>query len=280
MKQQQFEICQIGLVIQSQLPLEDREEDALFRREISCPDLTIFCEAAEELPLEGDFLGQHGDQMIYRQGDRILRYSTAGQRPYAMLSYRLADRTAAKLLIKRDDWPWVTRGLHFWLTACFPTLLLHFQTLLFHASYIDWNGKGILFTAPSQTGKSTQAELWRRYRGAQVLNGDKAAVRLETPTMAHSVPFSGTSGICENRSLPLEAIVVLSQAPENTIRRLSPTEAVTALCPNVFVDQMVAEEWSMAMNLLLDLVATVPVYALACTPDERAVETLEQAMNK
>ena len=97
--------------------------------------------------------------------------------------------------------------------------------------------------------------------------------------MAHGLPFAGTSKICENVSLPLRGIVVLSQAPVNSVRRLRPSEAVAALCSNLFVDQVIPEEWSLALNLLLDLVAAVPVYALACTPDERAVQTLEQALN-
>ena len=54
--------------------------------------------------------------------------------------------------------------------------------------------------------------------------------------------------------------------------------AVAALGENVFADRSIAEEWSAALNLLLDLAASVPVYALACTPDERAVCALEEAM--
>ena len=159
-------------------------------------------------------------------------------------------------------------------------MLLPFRTLIFHASYIGWQGEGLLFTAPSGVGKSTQAELWRVHRGAEVLNGDKAGVRLEGEPMVYGVPFSGTSGICRNVSLPLRGIVVLSQAAENTIRRLLPSEAVAALCQNVFVDSAVQEEWQMAVQLLLDLVSAVPVYALACTPDESAVETLEAALSR
>lgn len=79
--------------------------------------------------------------------------------------------------------------------------------------------------------------------------------------MAHGVPFAGTSGICRNVSVPLAAVVVLSQAPENTIRRLSPSEAVAALCPNVFIDSLIPEEWQLALHLLLDLTAQTPVYA-------------------
>ena len=64
----------------------------------------------------------------------------------------------------------------------------------------------------------------------------------------------------------------------NTVRRLGPSAAVAALGENVFADRSIAEEWSAALNLLLDLAASVPVYALACMPDERAVCALEEAM--
>jgi len=156
--------------------------------------------------------------------------------------------------------------------------LLPFERAVFHALSFMWRGKAWLLTAPSGTGKSTQAELWRVHRGARVLNGDKAAVRLSGAPMAHGMPFSGTSGICENVSLPLRGVVVLSQAKENSVRRLGPSAAVAALGANVFADRSIAEEWSAALNLLLDLAASVPVYALACTPDERAVCALEEAM--
>ncbi|WP_370839368.1 hypothetical protein [Intestinibacter bartlettii] len=33
--------------------------------------------------------------------------------------------------------------------------------------------KGILFSAPSGTGKSTQADLWEKYENAEIINGDR-----------------------------------------------------------------------------------------------------------
>ena len=54
------------------------------------------------------------------------------------------------------------------------------QTLLMHASAVSWNGQGLVFTAPSGTGKTTQAELWARYKGAKILNGDKVFLKQET----------------------------------------------------------------------------------------------------
>ena len=192
--------------------------------------------------------------------------------------YSLDAPELLRCCVREEYWSWATRAKYLWPGVMLNTILLHQRGLIFHASYIVSNGRAILFTAPSRTGKSTQAELWRKFRNAHVVNGDKAGVTLRGQPMAHGVPFSGTSGICENVSAPLAGIVVLSQAKENTVRRLGPSQAVAALCPNVFVDQAIAEEWALALQLLLDVAASVPVYALACTPDVRAVETLEQAL--
>ena len=39
-------------------------------------------------------------------------------------------------------------------------LLATQRAVILHSAYIDYKGKAILFSAPSGTGKSTQAELW------------------------------------------------------------------------------------------------------------------------
>lgn len=244
-------------------------------------DLRVDCRAAAALPeAEGELLRREAERLVYRKNTAVTRCRmvSAGAAPYARLDYDLRQRQAAALTVREETWRWATDYLRLWSVLCLPQLLLPFHTLIFHAAYIGWQGRGILFTAPSGTGKSTQAELWRVHRGAEVLNGDKAGVRLDGTPMVHGVPFSGTSGICRNVSLPLGAVAVLSQAPENTVRRLTPSQAAAALCPNVFADSAVGEEWQMMLNLLLDLVSAVPVYALACTPDERAVAALETAM--
>lgn len=243
--------------------------------------LSIDCCAVETIPVpDGVPNRRDAERLIWRRESAVSRCRTArpDAPPYARLDYDLTDASHAQLTVRGKDWLWATDYLRLWSVLSLPHLLLPFRALIFHASYIEYNGRGILFTAPSGTGKSTQAELWRVHRGAQVVNGDKAGVRLEGTPMVHGVPFSGTSGICENVSLPLAAVVVLSQAPENSVRRLGPSGAAAALCGNVFVDQAIPEEWQLALNLLLDLVSAVPVYALACTPDVRAVEALEKAL--
>ena len=274
----QFEICSIGMELRAEKPIRPDAEMLRFAKPLHEPELTVLCRPVEQLPEPGTPLGQTPDSKVYRIENRIQRIAWGGKWPYAVLTYDPRDLRHVTLEIPQSDWDWVTRGLRLWIAACFPVLLLRFQSMLIHASFIEYRGEGILFTAPSQTGKSTQAELWRRYRGAEVINGDKAGISLRGQAAVHSVPFSGTSGICKNRSLPLKAIVVLSQAPENTLRCLPAGQAVAAVCQNIFADHAVPEEWSGTMDLLLELVSRVPVYALACTPDERAVCTLEQTL--
>ncbi len=244
-------------------------------------DIRFRIQAADEIAFPaGVFRGANAGRAAWQDGGWVSRCCRArADAPlYFCARYHLGRPQEVDCTVRAADWDWATRSQHLWPGLMVNTLLLHFQTLLFHASYIFHAGRGLLFTAPSGTGKSTQAGLWRAHRGAQVLNGDKAAVRLEPAPMAHGVPFAGTSGICRNVSVPLTAVVVLSQAPGNTVRRLSPSEAVAALCPNVFIDSLIPEEWQLALHLLLDLAAQTPVYALACTPDVRAVQALEDAL--
>ena len=86
----------------------------------------------------------------------------------------------------------------------------------------------VAIDGPSGAGKSTQAELWRQYAGAQVINGDRSLVRPGDGTV-HGILYSGTSGICQNVSAPLRAIVLPVQGAENRVYPLRPKEAFMAV---------------------------------------------------
>lgn len=152
---------------------------------------------------------------------------------------------------------------------------------VFHCAYIDHNGKAILFTAPSGTGKSTQAELWKQHRSAEIINGDRAAVRLENGILlAEGIPFSGSSQYCENRSLPIEAIVYLEQAPQTTIRKLRGYEAFSKIWEGVSVNTWDKKDMELVSAVVQKAAAEIPMFHLSCTPDESAVIALEEALRK
>lgn len=150
-----------------------------------------------------------------------------------------------------------------------------------HASYIDCNGSGILFTAPSQTGKSTQAALWRDCAGAQVINGDRVLLGKRAGQWhAHGFPNCGSSGVCVNRSVPIKAIVVLEQAVENQIVPMSTAQQIRAVAGATSVYSWCAEDLDRAFALAEEIIAEVPVVKLRCLPDVGAVSVLQQYLEE
>lgn len=156
-------------------------------------------------------------------------------------------------------------------------ILLQRGALLFHASQIEAGGVGLLFSAPSGTGKTTQARLWERYRGARIICNDRT---LTDGHHTYGFPVDGSSPVISAESFPIGAVTVLEQAPENTIRRLHPREALLRLLPQLIIDTWDHDSRARATELLLELLSRVPVYLLRCTPDEGAVECLEQQLWK
>ena len=161
-------------------------------------------------------------------------------------------------------------------------ILLLNSGFFLHASLIKYQEMGIAFTAPSGIGKSTQAKLWEGYRGAEIINGDRAGIRAFTDgrVMAYGSPVSGSSGIVKNREVYLNAIVVLRQAPENRIRKMPAIEAFRALYSETLMNTW--DTWYMETmtDLLLEAVRRIPVYLLECRPDEEAVCILEQTLRE
>ncbi len=151
--------------------------------------------------------------------------------------------------------------------------------VVLHSSYIiTQRGEALLFSAPSGTGKSTQAELWRSYAGAKVINGDRALVKAENGVTANGILFSGTSGISENVTAPLRAIVLLRQSEKNEIRSVSGKEAFMRLLPQCSYYPDEEENLRIATGILAEIISAVPVYDFGCVPDESAVSALSEVL--
>ena len=151
--------------------------------------------------------------------------------------------------------------------------------VVLHSSYIiTQRGEALLFSAPSGTGKSTQAELWRSYAGAKVINGDRALVKAENGVTANGILFSGTSGISENVTAPLRAIVLLRQSEKNEIRSVSGKEAFMRLLPQCSYYPDEEENLRLVTGILAEIISAVPVYDFGCVPDESAVSALSEVL--
>lgn len=150
-----------------------------------------------------------------------------------------------------------------------------------HASLIDWKGRGILFLGPSGVGKTTQAELWQQYRGARIINGDIVYVQERAEGFyGLGTPWHGSSPYCENDSVPLAGLVVLKQRQENSIRPLSRFELVSRVADSLFYPQWAEGGMEICLEVLDHLLKALPVYELACRPDEEAVVLTEHTVVK
>lgn len=151
--------------------------------------------------------------------------------------------------------------------------------VVLHSSYIiTQRGEALLFSAPSGTGKSTQAELWRSYAGAKVINGDRALIKAENGVTANGILFSGTSGISENVTAPLRAIVLLRQSEKNEIRSVSGKEAFMRLLLQCSYYPDEEENLRLVTGILAEIISAVPVYDFGCVPDESAVSALSEVL--
>lgn len=158
--------------------------------------------------------------------------------------------------------------------------MVRHNSIILHSSLISCDGLGVVFSAPSQTGKSTQASLWKQYRGAEILNGDRSILKREGCYRCYGSPYSGSSGIYENKCVDLTAVVVLRQAKENRLRRLTPKEAYLCLLSEMSLSPISRETVDRQSRWLLDLIGTVPVYLLECLPDEGAVDLLYRELKE
>ena len=161
-------------------------------------------------------------------------------------------------------------------------LLTHLSTrkaIELHASLIEINKRGIIFLGPSGIGKTTQAELWMKYRGADIINGDMVFVKHESDYfLGCGSPWHGSSPYCLNRQIPLSALIVLKQSQQNSIRRLCGFEMVSTVINSAFLPSWYTEGYKAACDTLDALLRTVPVYELSCRPDEDAVHLTEETI--
>lgn len=164
-------------------------------------------------------------------------------------------------------------------SVLFRNALLFHYGILIHASAVEYKGRGILFTAPSGTGKSTQARLWKNMKKAKILNDDSPALKIKSgKTFIFGTPWGGKSDIFMNRHAPLSAIFILEQASENSLRRIDGSEAVVMLMPRFFLPYFSENLMQLAVGIIDEIIKSTPVYHFRCRPDREAVEMVNQCI--
>ncbi|MCR4803851.1 MAG: hypothetical protein K5895_12805 [Lachnospiraceae bacterium] len=149
-----------------------------------------------------------------------------------------------------------------------------------HGAAIEWNGRGIIFTGVSGSGKSTQAHLWKQFERAIIINGDCPAIRkTKNGVMMYGTPWCGSSGEYMDRETPLRVIVQVVKSEENKVRELTGNEKFMTILSQVFRSNVDETMLDRAIENITNCMGSVRVLELRCTKEKGAVEALKEYIN-
>lgn len=278
-------LVDILIRVESSFPLLDNDSTKDFYVDVASGsqfDLSLIYQPVEVLPVPENIHFNEGRRVYTGCGGdaSTFFYPAPGKTPYAWVSRKtiFQGKLVCKYIPGHEYLMNYKRNV---LTLMdLEATLLHFEAIILHASFIRWKEKGIIFTAPSGTGKSTQAALWEKYYDAEILNGDRAALRRKDGMWrSYGLPYAGTSDIYRNESAPLTAVVALRQAPKNRIHRIKGTEAFRYLYPETMIHRWDSNFEKKATSLLLSIMSDIPIFLLECRPDREAVEMLKEQID-
>ena len=160
-------------------------------------------------------------------------------------------------------------------------LLPKYDRVLFHGSSLAVDGRGVLFTAKSGTGKSTHSRFWRQEFGERVrmVNDDKPFLHVgENGVTVYGTPWRGKHALGENTQAPLEAIYFVNRGEENSVQPISPRELYPLLLQQTYTPD---DPNAMVKTLALveRLSRSVKLLKLYCNLDPQAAHVALDALD-
>lgn len=241
---------------------------------------------------ESDHSPRPRGELIYDPGS-IWRMYRADGYYYAAIGYPYKNRPVSVQAVLKANSAWdeltltEQRGIPEWRSLLnigageliLRTSILFTRGLVFHASGIDDNGRGIVFVGHAGAGKSTQAGFWSDIPGAIAMNDDRVAVRCNgRGAMCYGTPWGGTADIARNHKAPLSVIILLEQAPENSIEPLSRDISGPMLLARSFLPYWDHSLMELALTNLNAILDCVPVYRLRCRPEPEIISLVRSIL--
>ncbi|MBR2993707.1 MAG: hypothetical protein IKF31_10440 [Clostridiales bacterium] len=157
----------------------------------------------------------------------------------------------------------------------------YYDTILFHGSVIAVDGAAYVFTAKSGTGKSTHTALWRRLFGdrAVMVNDDKPLLHVGDVVTAYGTPYDGKHKLSNKIAVPLKAVCILERAEENSIVKITRSEAYPMLVQQAYRPADIAA-MQKTLSLIDKMADSVELYRLGCNMDPDAARVAYEGMNR
>lgn len=274
-----YTIAEICIFVESPFPIKIEEDSEDFLKPVDIKELkklgdsqvyVTFSPVDKIIVTEDSGIRVEGRYEVEKEEYKKIYVYSYGDSPYACLENK-NNRIICRYIEKYVHM--LNRSRKLFNILGIESIFLLNKTFILHASFIRWEGSGILFSAPSGYGKSTQASLWEKYEKVEILNGDRAALRIKDDEWrAYGMPYAGTSGIYRNESAPVKIVFVIRKAEKNSLRKLPLSEALRYLYPEVTVHRWDKEFVNTIMDYLICFATQVPIYMLECLPEKSAVE--------
>ena len=274
-----YKIGNISLEIRSQTCCEDAEPFSLFLCDCEQSDYVVNVGFSSDLPkkIENPFYESQDRICVYENGVLQCFYKSRDNED-EFYACRTVNGKSIDIAIDAKYRDMLRTAVVFSLIGI-EELALESGGSLLHSSFVEKNGGAILFAGPCNIGKSTQANLWKEYADATVVNGDKTLIfEKDGVFYASGLPYSGSSKDCINRVVPLKAVISLSQAETNCAQKLDSTDAFYKLYKNCYPVPYSRDLTGMLIDFAHQTCQNVPVFDYACLADESAVRYLEREL--
>lgn len=163
--------------------------------------------------------------------------------------------------------------------SMFAYAALKHHACVLHGVVMEYQGKGVLFTAASGVGKTTHTRMWRDMENALILNGDRCLCRkVDGKWYAYGMPWAGSSGEYINRRVPLSLIVELERGKDNVIMPVTPFEGTLGLMQHVFAPAWPGKLQNAGFDCCDELAREIPILRYACRPEPESVKVLKKTV--
>lgn len=210
---------------------------------------------------------------VYQYGKHWLRvYVALTAKDGCQAACLLRENGKHTLYYPASRWEFYSIEWNFLHLVGIETVLLQYDALILHSSVVQMHNQAVLFSGPSGIGKSTQAALWEKYLGADILNGDRCIIRKKFDGFyGCGSPWCGTSGIYRQEQAKIKGIFLLRQGKENSVRSVG-AEAFVKIFQHCIVNMWDGTFVMKLTDLIVELLEQVPVYELECRPGKEAVQ--------
>ncbi|MBQ6067357.1 MAG: hypothetical protein IJK89_11125 [Clostridia bacterium] len=274
MKSKYYALAGLRLRVDSEKEIDDsRLYEAFYAPPGDCDIRILLSEGPLPAP-KGRLMYRTSDREYYSCEDDIVLVSSF-PRQDGPVPFACRQGTGGEIALT-VDYP---KGL--WDSMLFhalnlPELLAERGVFLLHSSFVLYRGEALLFSGDKGAGKSTQAALWERYRGARLVNGDRSLLAFRDERLtAYGTPYRGSSDVALALSAPVKAIAFPERASRNAAERCVGAASFARLLPQLTYE---AYQRKKAVDFLSDVCAGTPVYKLRCLPKKSAVTLLENTI--